>query len=633
MSIGYRPEIDGLRAVAVTAVILYHANLLVYGINFFKGGFIGVDVFFVISGYLISYIILSELKERRFSFSRFYDRRARRILPALFTVMAVSIPFALYLMSFKAIKEYSGSVLSSLAFGSNIWFLYEDSYTAESSLLKPFLHTWSLSVEEQFYFIFPILLLLLWKYEKQYFLSIFILVFLVSLQIADIGSVRFSDATFFLLPTRGWELLAGAILARIEIDYGRISHRLLDTIMPAIGLFFICYAIVFFDDNMRHPSFITLLPVLGTMMLIWFCKKGELVSDILSSKQMVAIGLMSYSLYLWHYPIFAFARIKLGSLSNIEILLSIVLTIALSVVSYHFIEKPARKRGFISKPRFYKILVTFAVLLISIISYSYYYANNQIQKFSLNNKTVDIEAEKWKRFSYRNAICKELGQDMCDLPQSGLKNILVVGDSMADDAVNVIANVFPSYHFARSSLGGCPPYPEFEKLAGSKLPNLRECLSLNKIRFSNDSLKGFDGVVINTLYSWYTPDHLKTYLTFLKKNNFKNVIIFGNYISLRENMDDILRELEGDEFSYNMLKSKELILHQFNYEEELKQLSKEFGFTYISFKDAACRNRACPVVTGIYPFTWDKYHFSYEFSTYMSEKLKSKLLSTWLNNL
>lgn len=184
MSLKYRPEIDGLRAVAVVSVILYHAGFVFSGITPFQGGFIGVDVFFVISGYLITSIILRETQEGGFSFSRFYERRARRILPALFTVMACSIPAAWMYMLPKAMKEYANSLLYSLSFISNIWFLNEDSYTAEPSALKPFLHTWSLSVEEQFYVIFPIVLMLAWKFARKYLVSLFVVGFLLSLQLA-----------------------------------------------------------------------------------------------------------------------------------------------------------------------------------------------------------------------------------------------------------------------------------------------------------------------------------------------------------------------------------------------------------------------------------------------------------------
>ncbi len=344
MSIQYRPEIDGLRTIAVFSVVLYHANFVFQGFNPFKGGFFGVDVFFVISGYLITLIILKELKKGHFSFTYFYERRARRILPALFIVMLISMPLAWQYMLPPDLKAYAGSLLSALGFSSNFWFWMEDSYTAAPSALKPLLHTWSLSVEEQYYVLFPILLCLLYRFGKQYITWTFVLVFLLSFQFAEWGSTRFPDANFFLLPSRGWELLAGAMLARFELEKGRVNHPLLGAIMPALGLLLICSSVVMFDDKTPHPSYITAIPILGAVLLIWFCQKGEWVTRLLSSKPFVSIGLISYGFYLWHYPVFVFARLKGSAPTDMKNLKYIGLALLLAVLSYFLVEKPTRNR-------------------------------------------------------------------------------------------------------------------------------------------------------------------------------------------------------------------------------------------------------------------------------------------------
>ncbi|MEH6568444.1 MAG: acyltransferase, partial [Halioglobus sp.] len=302
MKLAYRPEIDGLRAIAVLAVVLYHAEFAIFGGDPFTGGYIGVDVFFVISGYLITSIIVREIKRESFSFQRFYERRARRILPALFTVMAATLPFAwLYLLP-KAMKEYAGSLLSSLFFGSNIWFWREDSYTAEPSALKPLLHTWSLSVEEQFYVLFPVFLLLVWRFAKQHALSILLLGFVICLQIAQIGSAQTPEAAFFLLPFRGWELLAGSILALLELQRGRAPGGFAAWSMPAVGLGLIFLSVLVFDEQTQHPSYVTLVPVIGSMLIIWFSDPGSSFTRILGGRIFVGLGLISYSFYLWHFP-------------------------------------------------------------------------------------------------------------------------------------------------------------------------------------------------------------------------------------------------------------------------------------------------------------------------------------------
>jgi peptidoglycan/LPS O-acetylase OafA/YrhL len=311
MKLTYRPEIDGLRAIAVGAVILYHAQITIFGYQPFKGGFIGVDIFFVISGYLITSIILKELVTTgSFSFKHFYERRVRRILPALLFVMLVSLPFAWMYLLPSSFIDFSKSILYSLGFSSNFYFHYSgQQYGAESGLLKPFLHTWSLSVEEQFYILFPIVLLITFKYFRKYLIHILILGFVISLGLADWGSRNHPSFNFYVLPTRGWELLAGSILAYFEINNGhRSKNKTFNLILPTIGLLLIGHSILFFNDEMFHPSFYTLSPIIGVCLMIWFSNKDELITKILSTKLFVGIGLISYSLYLWHYPIFAFAR-------------------------------------------------------------------------------------------------------------------------------------------------------------------------------------------------------------------------------------------------------------------------------------------------------------------------------------
>ena len=256
MRLTYRPEIDGLRAIAVVSVIFYHAQITIFGHQPFKGGFIGVDIFFVISGYLITSIILKELVSTgSFNFKHFYERRIRRILPVLLFVMSVSLPFAwLYLLP-SSFVDFSKSILYSLGFSSNFYFHYiGQQYNAESGLLIPFLHTWSLSVEEQFYILFPIILFITFKYFRKYLIHILIFGFVISIGLAEWGSKNHPSFNFYILPTRMWELLAGSLLAYFEIIRGyRSKNKTLNLIMPTIGLLIISFSILFFNDQILHP--------------------------------------------------------------------------------------------------------------------------------------------------------------------------------------------------------------------------------------------------------------------------------------------------------------------------------------------------------------------------------------------
>ena len=320
MRIDYRPEIDGLRALAVMSVIFYHAEIYLYEKQFFKGGFIGVDIFFVISGYLISSIIFKELLTTgKFSFSHFYERRIRRILPVLILVIIVSLFVAWYCLLPHRFVDFNESVISTIFFGSNIYFHYSGlRYGAVDGLFKPLLHTWSLSIEEQFYILFPLVFVFTFYFFKRYILHLLCLGFLVSLIFAEWSSITHYNFNFYMLPSRGWELLSGIILAYIQIKVKfRIKNKIISEIFCFVGLFLILYSVLFlFQDGMRHPSFLTLIPIIGTCSIIFFSHKNLILTNILSNKIFVGTGLISYSLYLWHYPIFVFSRIDDGKYFN-----------------------------------------------------------------------------------------------------------------------------------------------------------------------------------------------------------------------------------------------------------------------------------------------------------------------------
>ena len=219
----YRPDIDGLRAVAVLSVIIYHAGFYWQDEKLLSGGFLGVDIFFVISGYLICSILLKELRTGKFSFANFYERRVRRILPALFLVMLCTAVVAPFLLSDKALPEFASSIIATGGFVSNFFFWLQDSYTAEPSLRKPLLHTWSLAIEEQFYLLFPLFIWLLWKKAAGKLMLVFSIVAITSFLYAEWGSYYLPSANFYLLPARIWELLAGAILALMRSS-GKFEH-------------------------------------------------------------------------------------------------------------------------------------------------------------------------------------------------------------------------------------------------------------------------------------------------------------------------------------------------------------------------------------------------------------------------
>ncbi|PCJ73546.1 MAG: acyltransferase [Rhodobacteraceae bacterium] len=332
----YRREIDGLRAVAVIPVIFFHA-----GFTIFSGGYVGVDIFFVISGYLITNIIINELEQGTFSILRFYERRARRILPALFLVMLLCIPFAWMWMLPSQFKDFSVSLVAVAIFISNLLFLSETGYFAASAEEKPLLHTWSLAVEEQYYMLFPIFLILLWRFGRSPVFYIIVILSVLSLTLSEWGWRNKPEVNFYFTFSRFWELLAGSICAFLLYGKQYKSNNILST----FGLALIVFAIFFYDETTPFPSVYALAPVTGTALIIMYGTRETWVARLLSLKGFVGVGLISYSAYLWHQPLFAFARIRSITPPEQWLMLSLAIgSLVLAYFSWRYVEHPFRKR-------------------------------------------------------------------------------------------------------------------------------------------------------------------------------------------------------------------------------------------------------------------------------------------------
>lgn len=446
MKITYRPEIDGLRAVAVLSVVIYHAKIIFFGNHFLSGGFLGVDIFFVISGYLITSIILKEIKKtKKFSFKNFYQRRIRRIIPALVIVIICSFPFAWFFLMPNDLINFSWSVVSSLTFVSNLFFYFTQEYGAVDSLYKPFIHTWSLAIEEQFYILFPLFLYFFYKVYKNQLLKILTFFFLISFLISEIGSRYFPLSTFYFLHSRMWELLAGSILAYYETILGfKNKNDYCKIVLPPIGMLLILISVFFFNDQTRHPSIITLMIVAGTSLIILFSDNNYFMGKILSSKLFVSTGLLSYSIYLWHYPIFAFSRIATFTQGYIakKIFLAFLIFL-LSIITYYFVERPFRDNKF----SFRKVSISLIFSILIIISTCWLFITNEGYKEYRFKNFIFFE-ENTNLLAERNNYLRNVNSDFIGTKD---KKILFVGDSHAQDiflAFHLNKNLFSKYEFS-----------------------------------------------------------------------------------------------------------------------------------------------------------------------------------------
>jgi len=360
----YRREIDGLRGLAVLVVVLFHA-----GFQIFSGGFVGVDIFFVISGYLITTILINELQEGQFSIVGFYERRARRILPALFFVMLACLPFAWLWLFPKDLKRFTDSILAVIFFLSNHLFSNQSNYFDTATELKPLLHTWSLSVEEQYYLLFPLILMFAWKLGQRWVLIILSSIIIASLLTAQwLSSVK-PEVAFYILPTRAWELLVGGLAALYLTKSQRDTFLKFNQFGSAIGLALIIYAILAFNKQTPFPSFYTIIPVLGAALIIICSNQSNLIGRLLGHKTFVGVGLISYSAYLWHQPLFAFTRYRYLEHPS-QFLLGILGFIAfvLGYLTWKYIETPFRNKQIFSRRQIftYSALGCLVFILIGI---------------------------------------------------------------------------------------------------------------------------------------------------------------------------------------------------------------------------------------------------------------------------
>ena len=522
----YRSEIDGLRALAVLPVIFFHA-----GIDFFKGGYIGVDIFFVISGYLITSIILREINQGKFSILNFYERRARRILPALFFVMSFSLICSWFFLLPGEFKNFGQSLISVTFFVSNIFFWRKSGYFDGAAEYMPLLHTWSLSVEEQFYLLFPIFLVITFRFGKRTIVSMILLIAFLSLGIAEWGWRNEPQANFYLTPTRVWELMIGA-LASFYLQRERVSKEwhssiaLIGFLMIVIPMFYI------FDGNTPFPSYLTLFPTVGTVMIIVFASENNLIGRLFSLDPLVKIGLISYSMYLWHVPLFVFSKYLIPQGDHNAIFPAIIfLTFFLAYMSWRYIEQPFRHKENFNRKQIFSITISSMIFffLIGIFihtndGYSSRFSPEQQEILAYQGYEIDELYREEKCFLKRDQDFLNYAKYCATISESE-PNYLIWGDSHAASL----------YFGLKDSLKGnlmqltsteCNPFSSDYK------PRTPNCLSINE--GVKDLLMLNPNIEVFIYANWYRysknenfQENVASTIGFLTKNKISFKIIGG----------------------------------------------------------------------------------------------------------
>jgi peptidoglycan/LPS O-acetylase OafA/YrhL len=471
-SIVYRREIDGIRALAILSVLAYHFGGRVASENaILSGGYLGVDVFFVISGFLICTILRDEVDAGKFTFLSFMERRVRRIVPALLFVMIVCIPISFVFLDPKSILDYSGSALSALFFGSNFFFYFDNGYYGDPSLLKPLLHTWSLAVEWQFYAIFSLVYVFILRRLRKYSAFFIISIFSLSLALTKIFHGGDFDANFYLIPTRLWEFMAGSFVAVSGVSLKKCFPRFVGRYAPVIAFSVLVSCFFLFNERTFHPSFMTLVPVICVCILIVYSDECFLTKFILGNRISVYIGLISYSLYLWHYPVMAFVRIG-HDIGRLDIALFVcVAVIGMSVFSYYGIEKPFRRNVNIKGLWLFCAVAYFVIGGWSVFVFMKDGFQNRVATAVLG-ETIQ---EPWlylKDEDGKNCFGDFGKKDFCSIfthPEG--KTVLIVGDSTLESISVVLYGqlVSSGYNVVSMNSSGCYFLPEFDSTVGGRL--------------------------------------------------------------------------------------------------------------------------------------------------------------------
>lgn len=487
----YRPEIDGLRGIAVLLVLLFHS-----GLPFFSGGFVGVDVFFVISGYLITSIILHDIQNNRFSYVNFYERRIRRILPALYVMSLLVLIVLLFTQVPTDLIKSAKTLLFALLFSSNIFFWRTTDYFSGDSDFEYFLHTWSLGVEEQFYFIFP-LIILLFARKKHYLLWLSLAAFVVSFGISVYATYDYHWAAYYLLPSRAWQMMAGAILAITASSVVRLNvdSRWLST-LSLMAILFIFLPAIFYSKETRFPGFAALWPTLGAALIVFLGLIGcrGWIIRFLGAAPLRSVGLISYSLYLWHWPIFAFLRNYQADvrLSIGVSILGIVASFIMAYLSWRFVEAPFRDRALFSRRSIYRlagtstaiILIACAVIVLldgipsridsQVIRLSQVSESEVIDNPCVSKDAGDVRADK---VCYVGKYGSNGEGD--NIEASSSASILLWGDSHMSALKFSFSQGLSELDRTAAFIGrtGCPPMPKVMKVGSS---GGQQCLDFNE---------------------------------------------------------------------------------------------------------------------------------------------------------
>ncbi len=625
--INYRTDINGLRGLAVFVILIFHLD-----IGFLSGGYVGVDIFFVISGFLISNIIYSELVNGTFSLATFYERRARRILPALISILCVCF-FVAYLRFFPTeVVAYAKSMIAAALFSANIYFYSALGYFSPAATETPLLHLWSLGVEEQFYILFPLFLMLLVKKSSRFLSTALALSLLISLFISQWMLKINPTAAFYLLPFRAFELLIGAFLALGGLP--KLRDKRLTFTLGSLGFLAILYSIFIFNQQTQFPGFSALVPCLGTALIIWAGEhQSGFPNSVLSFYPWQWLGKISYSLYLVHWPIIVFAKRFYNSTEMAGYSISVLaLCFLFASLNFYLVEQ---------RFRYLKIFNSQKALMLSatMISFIALSGGTVIYKKGFNH-FLNKRLERMLSFvhynykpGFKDGTCfqdYDVDPDKADisacLPTGAVeKRVMLWGDSHAAHLYTGLRENLEKegYSFGMLAASACPP------ALGIDVAIRPHCKRFNEIAFAT-IMKEKPSLLIlsaNWPINTYTFDLLEKTIERLAKENIQMVLLGPSPIFKRSVPVVISEQIKNGEL---IKATRELLAADYLMDADqkmIKRFGEKKGIKYISVMDTICVNQICPLITADRdPVHFDNEHLTESGSRLFGNKLTPLIL-------
>lgn len=624
--LNYRPDIDGLRAVAVLLVLAFHL-----GINRVGGGYVGVDVFFVISGFLISTVILQQLGNSRFSLASFYERRIRRIFPALVVVLFATIWPAYRFMLPSEMVDYAKSFLAATFSFSNFYFLSQSGYFDAPASVKPLLHTWSLAVEEQFYIFLPLFLMAIRRFTPRLQSRLVVVVALASFIASIFGAYHSHDATFYLPHTRAWELLLGTLLA---MDFfPELSSAIWRNILPFVGLTGIVAAGLLYKPATVFPGAAALLPCVGAALIIYSGKSGtSIVGRVLSLRPVVFIGLISYSLYLWHWPLIVFQNsdglLLQAHSPRITKLTLIVVSLLLATLSWKFVEQPFRQ-GRLKLSRVAIFSAASVAALLALFSGSVILANqgfpHRYPAEAVQVATFLENTDAKTRVTYRRGTCfitsgetaRDFNSAICLQWNKEKRNLLLMGDSHAAQLWYGLSQTYPDVNLMQATASGCKPTLDQSQSIESKCSDL---ISSIYTKFLPDHK--VDALVLAARWDDGDISRLRQTLEWTRSQGIP-VILFGPIVQYDSPLPQLLAlSIKAQDPA---LPAEHRVAYYQNVDSEMIELARSFpNVRYVSFFRMLCPEGSCVEYAnpGV-PLQYDGAHLTTSGSLLVAAMLRS----------